>query len=71
MLQNVLLAVTNTDAKESQESIRDSSILGYVYVADVDEAKKRIRLLAPQPGQLPPNALIMGSFPEDVAGLVS
>jgi polyribonucleotide 5'-hydroxyl-kinase len=41
-----------------------------MYVADIDEGKKRVKLLSPQPGQVPANALILGSFPEDVAALV-
>ena len=71
MMQNALLAVTSAGAKESQETIRASSVLGYVYVADVDDAKKKIRLLSPSSGRTPPNAIIMSSFPEDVPGLVS
>ncbi|KAF2121540.1 Pre-mRNA cleavage complex II protein Clp1-domain-containing protein [Lophiotrema nucula] len=70
-LQNSLLAVTTAAANDRQEMIRDASIRGYIYVADVDETKKKVRLLSPQPGQTPPNALILGSFPEDVPGLVS
>lgn len=70
-LLNGLLAVTAAGANDSQETIRDSSVLGYLYVADVDEAKKKLRLLSPQSGRIPSNAMIMGSFPEDVPGLVS
>jgi polyribonucleotide 5'-hydroxyl-kinase len=70
MIQNSLLAVTNADPNDRQESIRDSSIMGYVYVADVEEAKHKIRLLAPLSGRVPPHAMVLGSFPEDVADLV-
>ncbi|KAF2473812.1 mRNA cleavage and polyadenylation factor IA/II complex [Lindgomyces ingoldianus] len=71
MIQNSLLAVTTAAATDSQEVIRDSSVRGYIYVADVDDVKKKVRLLSPQPGQTPSNAIILGSFPEDVPGLVS
>lgn len=71
LIQNSLLAVTTASANERQEVIRDSSIRGYIYVADVDETKRKVRLLSPQPGQTPSNAMILGSFPEDVPGLVS
>lgn len=40
-------------------------------MADVDESKKKVRLLSPQPGMLPGRAVVLGSWPEDVAGLVS
>ncbi|ORY09668.1 mRNA cleavage and polyadenylation factor IA/II complex [Clohesyomyces aquaticus] len=71
MIQNSLLAITMASANEPQEVIRDTSIQGYIYVADVDDVKKKVRLLSPQPGQTPSNALILGSFPEDLPGLVS
>ncbi|KAJ4301664.1 Cleavage polyadenylation factor subunit clp1 [Kalmusia sp. IMI 367209] len=67
---NKLLAITSASASDKHDVIRDSSIRGYMYVADIDEAKKRVKLLSPQPGHVPPNAVIMGSFPEDVPALV-
>ncbi|OCK83425.1 Clp1-domain-containing protein [Lepidopterella palustris CBS 459.81] len=70
MIQNCLLAVTNASPNDKQEAIRDSSIMGYLYVTDVEESKHKLKLLAPLSGRIPPNAMVMGSFPEDVAGLV-
>lgn len=70
MIQNALLAVTNAEPGDGHEVIRDSSVLGYVYVVDVDEAKQQARLLAPLSGQIPQRAMILGNWPEDVAGLV-
>jgi polyribonucleotide 5'-hydroxyl-kinase len=71
MMQNSLLAITTASVNDRQEVIRDSSVRGYVYVADVDETKRKVRLLSPEPGQTPNNAMIFGSFPEDVPDLVS
>jgi polyribonucleotide 5'-hydroxyl-kinase len=71
MLQNCLLTVTYAHPNDNQEAIRDSSIMGYVYVADVDEAKKKIKLLSPVSGNVPTRALIYGSWPEDFADLVA
>ncbi|PVI03562.1 Clp1-domain-containing protein [Periconia macrospinosa] len=65
-----LLAITTAAASDRQELIRDSSVRGYMWVADVDEGKKRVKVLCPQPGMVVPNALILGKWPEDVAGLV-
>lgn len=71
LIQNSLLAVTTASANDRQDEIRDSSIRGYIYIADVDEAKRKIKLLSPQPGQMPNNVMVLGSFPEDVPSLVS
>jgi polyribonucleotide 5'-hydroxyl-kinase len=59
---NKLLAITTAAASEGHGAIRDASVRGYMYVAEVDEQKKRVKLLSPQPGQVP--------GPEDVASLV-
>jgi polyribonucleotide 5'-hydroxyl-kinase len=69
-LQNSLLAITTASPTDSQDVIRDSSVKGYIYVADVDEAKKKVRILSPQPGMIPGNAMVLGTWPEDVPGLV-
>ncbi|KAJ4334327.1 Cleavage polyadenylation factor subunit clp1 [Didymella glomerata] len=70
-LTNKLLAITTASPNDKHEVIRDSSVRGYIYVADVDEAKRKVRLLSPQPGHLPGSAMVLGRWPEDVAGLVS
>jgi polyribonucleotide 5'-hydroxyl-kinase len=69
MLQNSIIAVTDADAHDSQ-NIRDSSVMWYVYVADVDESKQRLKVVNPVSGRLPPNALVWGSWPEGVADMV-
>jgi polyribonucleotide 5'-hydroxyl-kinase len=70
MLQNSLLAITQAEIQDSQERIRDASVVGYVYVAEVDEAKRKIRLLSPVGGRVPSKAMIWGSWPEEVIDLV-
>jgi polyribonucleotide 5'-hydroxyl-kinase len=70
MLQNALLAITQAEPHESQDRIRDASVMGYVYVAEVDEAKRKIRLLSPVGGRVPNKAMIWGSWPEEVIDLV-
>jgi polyribonucleotide 5'-hydroxyl-kinase len=70
-IQNKLLAITAASPNDRHEAIRDSCVRGYIYVADVDEAKRKVRLLSPQPGHLPGSAVVVGGWPEDVAGLVS
>lgn len=58
---------THVDEKE----IRDSAVMGYLYVADVDETKKRVRFLAPHPQRWGDRALVWGSLPEPLADLVT
>ncbi|KAK3076158.1 hypothetical protein LTS18_013768, partial [Coniosporium uncinatum] len=70
MLQNRMLAVTHAEPKDSLETVRDSSVIGYVYVSEVDEVKKKVRLLGPVSGRLPNKAMVVGDWPEDVADLV-
>ncbi|KAF2423683.1 mRNA cleavage and polyadenylation factor IA/II complex [Tothia fuscella] len=70
MMQNSLLAVTNADSNASQEEIRDASVMGYVYVAGVEEGSRKIRLLSPVGGKVPAKAIIWGSWPEEVVDLV-
>lgn len=68
-LQNSLLAVTTASPTDRQDVIRDASIMGYIYVAEVDETRRKCRLLSPQPGQLPGNAMVLAPWPEEVVGL--
>ncbi|CAN9214525.1 unnamed protein product [Alternaria alternata] len=70
-MQNQLLAITTASPNDPQAVIRDSSIRGYIYVADVDETKKKVKLLSPLPGATPGNAMILGKWPETVEGLVN
>lgn len=70
-LRDSLLAITTASPNDKHEVIRDASVRGYIYVADVDEAKKKVKLLSPQPGQTPGNAMVLGSWPENVPGLVN
>ncbi|KAI9795657.1 MAG: Cleavage polyadenylation factor subunit clp1 [Piccolia ochrophora] len=69
-MQNSVLAIMAADPDDSQENIRDAPVLGFVYVADVDEAKRKVRVLAPVAGRLPVKALVWGMWPEVVVNLV-
>ena len=71
ILQSSLLAVTTASPTDRQEVIRDASIMGYIYVAEVDETKRKCRLLSPQPGLIPGNAMVLAPWPEEVPGLAS
>ena len=70
-MRSCVLAVVNADAEATEEEeIRDSSVMGFLYVVDVDEAKGRISLLAPVAGRIPNRAIVWGPWPEEVIGMV-
>lgn len=70
-LANSLLAISHAPPTASPNEIRDSSIMGFLYVADVDSDKGKIRILAPVGGRVPARALVWGKkWPGEVVGLV-
>lgn len=48
--------------EEESELILGSAIMGFVYISEVDETKRRMTVLSPNPGKLPKTFLIMGSL---------
>ena len=69
-MQHCLLAIVQAGPNDSQEAIRDSSVVGFVHVEEVDEKKRKMRLLAPLSGRLPRKAMIFGTWPEATGNLV-
>ncbi|KAF7715595.1 mRNA cleavage and polyadenylation factor [Penicillium ucsense] len=70
-LANTLIAVTHASTTSTPAQVRDASIMGFLYVAEVDADKGKIRVLAPIGGRLPPRAMIWARrWPTEVVGLV-
>ncbi|KNG89809.1 putative mRNA cleavage factor complex II protein Clp1 [Aspergillus nomiae NRRL 13137] len=70
-LANSLIAITNAPTTASVAEVRDASIMGFLYVAEVDSEKGKIRALAPVGGRVPPRAFVWGKkWPREVVGLV-
>lgn len=70
-LANTLLAITHAPTTASPAEVRDASIMGFLYVADVDVENGKIRVLAPVGGRVPPRAMIWAKrWPGEVVGLV-
>jgi len=69
-MQNSIMAIVHAESSDSQENIRDASVMGFIYVAEVDEKKRKLKILAPLSGRLPNQAVIWGSWPEGVGDLV-
>ncbi|KKK23195.1 hypothetical protein ARAM_002127 [Aspergillus rambellii] len=70
-LANGLLAITHCAPTGTSAEIRDASIMGFLYVADVDSERGKIRVLAPVGGRVPSRAIVWGKkWPAEVVGLV-
>ena len=69
-MQNAILAIMHAEPFDAQESIRDASVVGFIYVAEVDEKRKKLKILAPVSGRLPGKAIIWGKWPEGSEKLV-
>ena len=51
---------------DSLESVRDASVVGFVHVSEVDEKKRKVKLLAPLSGRPPRRVMVLGTWPEAV-----
>ncbi|KAF2671682.1 Clp1-domain-containing protein [Microthyrium microscopicum] len=71
MLQNIVLAVTHANPTDNTDNILASSVLWYIYVAEVDESKSRLKIISPISGRLPMKALVFGGWPEGVPDLAA
>lgn len=66
-----LCAVKFADTKADEVAIRDSAVMGFAYVAEVDEMKKRVRFLTPHPQRWGDRVLVFGGYPGVVVDLVA
>ncbi|KAJ5654101.1 hypothetical protein N7490_001104 [Penicillium lividum] len=70
-LENTLIAITHAPTTASSAAVRDASINGFLYVANVDAEKGKILLLSPIRGTIPSQAMIWAKrWPDEVVGLV-
>jgi polyribonucleotide 5'-hydroxyl-kinase len=70
MMLHSLLAVMHAAVLDPLETIRDATVMGFVYVADVDEKKRQLKILAPLNTSFTDRPLVWGSWPERVVGLM-
>lgn len=74
-LRNCVLAVMNCrpdlDVVHEQEVLRDSSCMGFLYVTDIDEEKRKMSLLSPVAGRVPNRALVWAEGMEGVFGITA
>ncbi|KUJ16273.1 Clp1-domain-containing protein [Mollisia scopiformis] len=69
-MQHCILAVMYASVSDSQDTIRDASVMGFVYVAEVDETKRRLKVLAPMNTRMTDRPMIWGSWPEVAVSLM-
>ncbi|KAI3337653.1 Pre-mRNA cleavage complex II protein Clp1-domain-containing protein [Ustulina deusta] len=70
MMQNCVLAVACASVHDAPDTIRDANVMGFVYVADIDEKRHRLRILAPVSARLGDRPLLWGSWPEHMVNLL-
>ncbi|PON22265.1 hypothetical protein TGAM01_v208946 [Trichoderma gamsii] len=70
LMQHWTFAVMNASVRDSPDVIRAANVMGFVYVADVDEDRRKIKILAPVSGRLGDKPLIWGKWPEPYINLL-
>lgn len=56
--------------EDAPDVVRASTVMGFVYVSDVDEEKRRVKLLAPVGGRIDNRPLVFGRWPEPFMNLL-
>jgi polyribonucleotide 5'-hydroxyl-kinase len=59
-MQGTLLAVLQVEATASVQTVAEASVLGFLYVVEVDVEKARLKVLSPMGGRVPRNAILWG-----------
>ncbi|RAL64005.1 hypothetical protein DID88_003193 [Monilinia fructigena] len=70
LMLHCIFAVMHASIRDSQDTIRDASVMGFVYVAEVDDKKKRLKILAPLNTRVTDRPLIWGTWPEAPVNLM-
>jgi polyribonucleotide 5'-hydroxyl-kinase len=70
MMLHCIFAVMYASVADTQETIRDATVMGFVYVAEVDEKKRRLKILAPMTTRITDRPMIWGSWPEATMSLM-
>jgi polyribonucleotide 5'-hydroxyl-kinase len=65
-----ILAVMYASPLDTQETTRDATVMGFVYIAEVDEKKRRFKMLVPLNTRITDRPMIWGSWPEATMSLI-
>ncbi len=69
-MEHWTLAIMHASIRDSPETIRAAGVMGFVYVSDVDEQKRKVKMLAPVSGRLGDRPLVWGRWPEPFINLL-
>lgn len=61
-LQHALVAISYANRKAPASEVAGASLLGFGLITEVNEKRRKIRILLPVPGNLPNKALILTSY---------
>lgn len=64
------LAVMHASFHDPLETIMTAAVMGFVYIADVDVSKRKVRYLPPVGGRLGNRPLVWGKWPEPYINLL-
>lgn len=70
MMLHCMLAVLYASTSDSQDTIRDASVMGFVFVTEVDEKRSRFKALAPMNTKIVDRPFIWGTWPEASLSLI-
>ena len=68
-MEHWALAVIGASVRDSPETVRSAVVMGFVYVAQVDTERKRVKILTPISGRFD-RPLIWGKWPEPFFNLL-
>lgn len=69
-MQHWAMAIMHASVKDAPETVRAASVMGFVYLADVDEERRKVKVLAPVSGRLGDRPLVLGKWPEPAMNLL-
>lgn len=69
-MSNWTLAVMNASVNDPPETIRQAPITGFIAIADVDEDRRRLKVLSTVSGRLGSQPLVWGRWPEPYINLL-
>lgn len=70
MMQHWTLAVMHASTRDGPETVRTACVMGFVYVSDVDEERRKVKVLAPVGERLGERPLVWGKWPEPFINLL-
>jgi polyribonucleotide 5'-hydroxyl-kinase len=63
-------AVMNASVNDPPETIRQAPVMGFMAIADVDEDRRRLKILSPVSGRLGNRPMVWGRWPEPYINLL-